>query len=53
MTLDEKLARLDELFGSYKAEWLNEKIFHFFAAPSYFTSLKDKRPCVLMGGRGT
>ena len=53
MNLDEKLARLDELFGSYKAEWLNEKIFHFFAAPSYFTSLKDKRPCVLMGGRGT
>lgn len=53
MALDEKLARLDELFGSYKAEWLNEKIFHFFAAPSYFTSLKDKRPCVLMGGRGT
>lgn len=53
MTLDEKLARLDELFGSYKAEWLNEKIFHFFATPSYFTSLKDKRPCVLMGGRGT
>lgn len=53
MTLDEKLAQLDELFGSYKAEWLNEKIFHFFAAPSYFTSLKDKRPCVLMGGRGT
>lgn len=29
MNLDEKLARLDELFGSYKAEWLNEKIFHF------------------------
>lgn len=53
MTLDERLAQLDELFGSYKAEWLNEKIFHFFAAPSYFTSLKDKRPCVLMGGRGT
>ena len=53
MNLDEKLAKLDELFGSYKAEWLNEKIFHFFATPSYFTSLKDKRPCVLMGGRGT
>lgn len=53
MTLDEKLARLDELFGSYKAEWLNEKIFHFFAAPSYFTALKSNRPCVLMGGRGT
>ena len=53
MNLDAKLARLDELFGSYKAEWLNEKIFHFFAAPSYFTALKSNRPCVLMGGRGT
>lgn len=29
MNLDEKLARLDELFGSYKAEWLNEKFFIF------------------------
>ncbi len=53
MTLDKKLARLDESFGSYKAEWLNEKIFHFFAAPSYFASLKENRPCVLVGGRGT
>ncbi len=53
MNFDEKLAKLDELFGSYKAEWLNEKIFHFFAAPSYFTALKSNRPCVLMGGRGT
>lgn len=53
MNFDEELAKLDELFGSYKAEWLNEKIFHFFAAPSYFTALKSNRPCVLMGGRGT
>lgn len=53
MNFDEKLAKLDELFGSYKAEWLNEKIFHFFAAPSYFTALKSNSPCVLMGGRGT
>ena len=53
MTLDDKLAQLDVLFGSYKAEWLNERIYHFFATPSYFTSLKDRRPCVLMGGRGT
>ena len=27
MNFEEKLAKLDELFGSYKAEWLNEKIF--------------------------
>lgn len=53
MTIEQKLAKLDELFGSYKAEWLNEKIFQFFAAPSYFNALKSPRPCVLMGGRGT
>jgi len=53
MTTEEKLAKLDELFGSYKAEWLNEKIFNFFATPSYFNALKSPRPCVIMGGRGT
>ena len=53
MTIEQQLAKLDELFGSYKAEWLNEKIFQFFAAPSYFNALKSPRPCVLMGGRGT
>lgn len=53
MTTDEKLAKLDELFGSYKAEWLRGKIFEFFATPYYFTTLKDHRPCILQGGRGT
>ena len=53
MTQDEKIAKLDELFGSFRAEWLNEKIFRFFTAPSYFTALKSNRPCVLIGGRGT
>lgn len=48
-----KLAKLDELFGSYKAEWLRGKIFDFFATPNYFTNLKDNRPCILQGGRGT
>lgn len=47
------LKRLNELFGSYRAEWLRGKIFDFFAEPSYFVALKDNRPCVLQGGRGT
>lgn len=29
MESSEKLAKLDELFGSYKAEWLRGKIFDF------------------------
>ena len=53
MTTEEKLAKLDEMFGSYKAEWLRSKIFEFFATPYYFTTLKDHRPCILQGGRGT
>ena len=40
MTLEHKLRKLDDLFGSYKAEWLNERIFRFFAEPSYFNALK-------------
>lgn len=53
MSLEHKLRKLDDLFGSYKAEWLNERIFRFFAEPSYFNALKSYRPCVLIGGRGT
>jgi hypothetical protein len=47
------LKSLNELFGSYRAEWLREKIFSFFTEPSYFVELKGNRPCVLQGGRGT
>ena len=53
MNNDELLKRLNELFGSYKAEWLRGKIFKFFARPPYFVALQDNRPCVLQGGRGT
>lgn len=48
-----KLEKLNALFGTYRAEWLNNKIFKFFAIPSYFAELKGNRPCVLQGGRGT
>jgi hypothetical protein len=44
---------LSELFGSYKAEWLRERLFELFAEPAYFPELKTARPCVLVGGRGT
>jgi hypothetical protein len=47
------LKSLNELFGSYRAEWLKGKIFDFFTVPSYFIELKSNRPCVLQGGRGT
>lgn len=53
MNNNDLLKKLNELFGSYRAEWLKEKIFHFFAVPPYFKALEDNRPCVLQGGRGT
>jgi hypothetical protein len=48
----ESLKKLNESFGSYKAEWLRNQIFELFAEPSYFPALQDNRPCVLEGGRG-
>jgi len=45
--------QLSELFGSYKAEWLRERLFEFFKEPNYFPELITDRPCVLLGGRGT
>ena len=53
MNNSDKLKKLNELFGSYRAEWLKGKIYQFFTEPSYFTALKGNRPCILQGGRGT
>ena len=44
--------QLAHLF-SYKAEWLHEQLFELYTEPSYFPELKSKRPCILIGGRGT
>ncbi|MBY2988679.1 hypothetical protein [Rhizobium leguminosarum] len=48
-----KTEELRGLFGSFRAEWLRERLFGLFNEPEYFPSLRDRRPCVLMGGRGT
>jgi hypothetical protein len=45
--------QLSQLFGSYKAEWLQERIFELFTEPTYFPDLITSRPCMLVGGRGT
>lgn len=45
--------QLSQLFGSYKAEWLKEKLYELFTEPAYFPELKTSRPCMLVGGRGT
>jgi len=45
--------RIHELFGSFRAEWLDAKVFELFKQPSYFPDLITNRPSVLIGGRGT
>jgi hypothetical protein len=50
---ESKNSEVSELFGLYKAEWLSEKLFELFTAPAYFNELNTRRPCVLIGGRGT
>lgn len=45
--------QLSELFGSYKAEHLKDRIFDLYTRPSYFPQLETDRPCILVGGRGT
>src|SRR4051812_27720403 len=45
--------QLSKLFGSYKAEWLQERMFELYTEPSYYPELTDARPCLLIGGRGT
>jgi hypothetical protein len=44
---------LSTLFGSYKAEWLSERMFELFTEPAYWPALMTQRPCILEGGRGT
>jgi hypothetical protein len=53
MNKEERLEKLNSLFGTYKAEWLQDEIYNLFAEPSYFSDLKSSRPLVLQGGRGT
>jgi hypothetical protein len=52
-SFDEVQKQLSDLFGSYRAEWLQEKVFDLFTEPRYFPELTTKQSCVLVGGRGT
>lgn len=48
----EKLSKLDELFGSYKAEWLRGKIYELYSEPYYLNKIENSRPFILQGGKG-
>jgi hypothetical protein len=56
LTLQKEAApeeQLGELFGSYRAEWLSERLYELFTAPAYFPEMTAPTACVLEGGRGT
>src|SRR5271156_973420 len=49
---NEPIEQLGNLIGTFKAEWLRERVFDLFTRPAYFPELETARPCVLVGGRG-
>jgi len=51
--MKDEATRISGMLGLYKAEWLNGKLFDLFTEPEYIGELRTKRPCVLIGGRGT
>ncbi|MFP2957455.1 hypothetical protein ACLEPN_06385 [Myxococcus sp. 1LA] len=44
---------LSDMFGDYRAEWRPDLFASLFIRPTYFGSLESRKPCVLIGGRGT
>lgn len=45
--------RLNEVFGGMRAEYFRADIYELFAKPTYWPELLTRRPCLLVGGRGT
>ncbi len=45
--------RLNEVFGGLRAEYFRDDIYELFAQPAYWPELLTRRPCLLVGGRGT
>ncbi|MCT2175835.1 ORC-CDC6 family AAA ATPase [Dietzia cinnamea] len=48
-----KAQRLNEVFGGLRAEYFRDEIYDLFATPTYWPELLTRRPCLLVGGRGT
>ncbi len=45
--------KLEQLFGSFRAESLRDNIYSLFNEPEYFYYLEAPKSCVLIGGRGS
>lgn len=48
-----QIAILRQLFGDNRAEWPAHSFRDLFVTPTYLTKLEARRPCILVGGRGT
>lgn len=46
-------ATLRQIFGDNRAEWPASNFRDLFVTPTYLTKLEARRPCILVGGRGT
>lgn len=47
------LKTVNLVFGALRAEYLEDNVYELFTKPNYWPELLTKRPCVLIGGRGT
>ncbi len=50
---DKTFELLGQLFGDNRAEWPAARFKDLFVSPTYLVKLESKRPCFLVGGRGT
>lgn len=44
---------LNSVFGALRAEYFRDELYELFTHPTYFPQLLNRRPCFLVGGRGT
>lgn len=53
LNLQSQAAILRQLFGDNRAEWPSNNFGDLFVTPTYLSKLEARRPCILVGGRGT
>lgn len=44
---------INSVFGALRAEYFRDELYELFTHPTYFPQLLNRRPCLLVGGRGT
>lgn len=49
----ERAVLINSVFGALRAEYFRDELYELFTHPTYFPQLLNRRPCMLVGGRGT